>query len=126
LGPGFLDSPALFRYIPLTKSLVEHRLDCYGANATVRKSMPNLDNAKKAFRQALVRAERNANGRAKIEYIRRSFRKLLEEKKFAEAEKLMADLNQVLDKAAGKNLMKANTVDRVKSRAMKALAKAKK
>ncbi|MFA5945747.1 MAG: 30S ribosomal protein S20 [Patescibacteria group bacterium] len=88
--------------------------------------MPNLDNAKKAFRQALVRAERNANGRAKIEYIRRSFRKLLEEKKFAEAEKLMADLNQVLDKAAGKNLMKANTVDRVKSRAMKALAKAKK
>jgi len=87
--------------------------------------MPNLDNAKKAFRQALVRAERNANGRAKIEYIRRSFRKLLEEKKIAEAEKLMADLNQVLDKAAGKNLMKSNTVDRVKSRAMKALAKAK-
>lgn len=88
--------------------------------------MPNLQNAKKALRQSLVRAERNANARAKIEFMRRSFRKLVEDKKFDEAKKLMNDLNQVLDKAAGKHVMKANTVDRVKSRAMKMLAKASK
>ena len=88
--------------------------------------MPILKNAEKALRQNKVRAERNAEGRAKIEFLRRSFRKLVEAKKFDEAAKLMNDLNQVLDKAVSKKLMKSNTVDRVKSRAMKSLAKARK
>jgi ribosomal protein S20 len=88
--------------------------------------MPNLANAKKALRQSLVRAERNAEAKAKIAYMRRSFRKLLEDKKVDEARKLVADLYQILDKAAGKNILKANTVARVKSRAMAHLNKAAK
>lgn len=88
--------------------------------------MPNLKNAKKALRQNLARAEKNAEARAKIDFMRRSFRKLIEAKQIDEAQKLMRDLNQILDKAVSKNLLKKNMVARVKSRAMKRLAKASK
>lgn len=88
--------------------------------------MPNLQNAKKALRQSEVRADRNALVRAKIEFMRRSFRKLVEAKKFDDAKKLMSDMSQALDKAAGKGLMKPNTVSRIKSRAALNLAKASK
>ncbi len=88
--------------------------------------MPNLKNAKKALRQNIAQAKTNADARAKISYMRRTFRKLVEDKKLDEAQKLMNDLYQILDKAAGKRLMKANTVARVKSRAMKTLHKASK
>lgn len=81
--------------------------------------MPNLKNAKKALRQSIVRAERNTAVREHIEYMRRSFRKLLESKKFDEAQKLMNELTQALDKAVTKKVMKLNTVSRIKSRAMK-------
>lgn len=81
--------------------------------------MPNLKNAKKALRQSIVRAERNTAVRENIEYMRRSFRKLLESKKFDEAQKLMNELTQALDKAVTKKVLKLNTVSRIKSRAMK-------
>ncbi len=85
--------------------------------------MPNLTNAKKALRQSIVRGERNSDTRAKIEYMRRNIRKLLEDKKADEAKKLMPDFYQALDKAVTKNVMKANTVARVKGRTMKAIVK---
>lgn len=81
--------------------------------------MPNLKNAKKALRQSIVRAERNTAVREHIDYMRRSFRKLLEAKKFEEAQKLMNDLTKSLDKAVTKKVLKLNTVARIKSRAMK-------
>ncbi|MEK9157212.1 MAG: 30S ribosomal protein S20 [Patescibacteria group bacterium] len=81
--------------------------------------MPNLKNAKKALRQSIVRAERNIAVREHIAYMRRSFRKLLESKKLDEAQKLMNELTQALDKAVTKNVLKLNTVSRIKSRAMK-------
>jgi len=81
--------------------------------------MPNLKNAKKALRQSIVRAERNTAVREHIDYMRRSFRKLLESKKFDEAQKLMNELTQALDKAVTKKVLKLNTVSRIKSRAMK-------
>lgn len=81
--------------------------------------MPNMQNAKKALRQSVVRAERNANIREHIAYVRRSFRKLLDAKKFAEAQQLMRELTQSLDKAVSQKVMKLNTVSRIKSRAMK-------
>lgn len=81
--------------------------------------MPNLKNATKALRQSVVRAERNTAISEHIEYMRRSFRKLLEGKKFAEAQKLMGELTQALDKAVTKKVMKLNTASRIKSRAMK-------
>ncbi|NBS70033.1 30S ribosomal protein S20 [bacterium] len=83
--------------------------------------MPNLKNAKKALRQSVVRAERNTAIREHIDYVRRSFRKLLEAKKFDEAHKLMSELTQSLDKAVTKKVMKLNTVSRIKSRAMSKL-----
>jgi small subunit ribosomal protein S20 len=79
--------------------------------------MPNLKNAKKALRQSIVRAERNVAVREHIEYMRRSFRKLLEAKKFDEAQKLMSELTKSLDKAVTKKVLKLNTVSRIKSRA---------
>lgn len=81
--------------------------------------MPNLKNAKKALRQSIVRAERNDAVREHIDYMRRSFRKLLEAKKFDDAQKLMRDLTQALDKAVTKKVLKLNTVSRIKSRAAK-------
>lgn len=83
--------------------------------------MPNLNNAKKALRQSVKRAERNALVTANIAYMRRSFRKLLEGKKVEDARKLLVDLTQALDKAVSKNILKKNTVARLKSRATKNL-----
>ncbi len=83
--------------------------------------MPNLNNAKKALRQSIVRAERNTAIREHISYVRRAFRKLLEAKQFAEAQKLMSDLTKSLDKAVTKKVVKLNTAARIKSRAAKKL-----
>lgn len=86
--------------------------------------MPNLRNAKKALKQSQVRAVRNANVRGHIDSLRRSFRKLLESGKTEEAQKLINELNQAMDKSVTKNVVKANTAARVKSRTMVALNKA--
>ena len=85
--------------------------------------MPNLQNAKKALRQSIVRAGRNKLMRERIDYMRRSFRKLLADNKLDDAKKLVSDLSQALDKAVGKNLIKKNAAARVKSRAMAHLNK---
>lgn len=85
--------------------------------------MPNLQNAKKALRQSVVRAGRNHQMRERIDYMRRSFRKLLAESKLDEAKKLISDLSQALDKAVGKKIIKKNAAARVKSRAMAHLHK---
>ncbi|MFA5947293.1 MAG: 30S ribosomal protein S20 [Patescibacteria group bacterium] len=88
--------------------------------------MPILKNAEKALRKSKVRGERNADAKSKIAYMRRNLRKLIEAKKFTEADEVMKGLVQSLDKAVTQNLMKRNTVDRIKSRAMLGLAKARK
>jgi ribosomal protein S20 len=88
--------------------------------------MPILKNAEKALRKSIVRGERNADKKAKIAFMRRNFRKLIEGKKFDEASAVLRDLAQTLDKAVTQNLMKRNTVDRIKSRATLGLAKARK
>lgn len=85
--------------------------------------MPNLQNAKKALRQSVVRAGRNKLMNERIDYMRRSFRKLLAEKKLDEAKKLVSELAQALDKAVGKNILKKNAAARIKSRTMAHLNK---
>lgn len=85
--------------------------------------MPNLQNAKKALRQSLVRADRNKLMRERLDYMRRSFRKLLAENKLDDAKKLVSGLTQALDKAVGKNLIKKNAAARIKSRSMAHLNK---
>ena len=86
--------------------------------------MPNLRNAKKALGQSRVRAARNANVKGHIDTMRRSFRKLLEAGKIEDAQKLVRELDQAMDKAVTKHVFKANTAARVKSRTMLALNKA--
>ncbi len=86
--------------------------------------MPNLRNAKKAMKQSEVRRVRNANVKGHIDTMRRSFRKLLEAGKIEDAQKLVRELDQAMDKAVTKHVFKANTAARVKSRAMLALNKA--
>lgn len=86
--------------------------------------MPNLRNAKKALSQSRVRAVRNANVKGHIHTMRRAFRKLLEAGKIEDAQKLVRELDQAMDKAVTKHVFKANTAARVKSRTMLALNKA--
>lgn len=86
--------------------------------------MPNLRNAKKALGQSRVRAVRNANVKGHIDTMRRAFRKLLEAGKIEDAQKLVRELDQAMDKAVTKHVFKANTAARVKSRTMLALNKA--
>ncbi len=86
--------------------------------------MPNLRNAKKALKQSEVRRVRNANVKGHIDTMRRSFRKLLESGKIEDAQKLVRELDQAMDKAVTKHVFKANTAARVKSRTMLALNKA--
>ena len=86
--------------------------------------MPNLKNAKKALKQSEVRRVRNANVKGHIDTMRRSFRKLLEAGKIEDAQKLVRELDQAMDKAVTKHVFKANTAARVKSRSMIALNKA--
>lgn len=86
--------------------------------------MPNLRNAKKALAQSRVRAARNANVKGHIDSLRRSFRKLLASGNIDEAQKLVRELDQAMDKSVTKRVIKANTAARVKSRTMLALNKA--
>ncbi len=86
--------------------------------------MPNLSNAKKALAQSKVRAARNANVKGRIDSMRRSFRKLLDTGNIEEAQKLVRELDQAMDKSVTKHVVKANTAARVKSRTMIALNKA--
>ncbi|MEK7118583.1 MAG: 30S ribosomal protein S20 [Patescibacteria group bacterium] len=53
----------------------------------------------------------------------KSFRKLVGEKKYADAEKFLPSLYQALDKAAKRGVIKKNTAARKKSRAVALLRK---
>lgn len=86
--------------------------------------MPILKNAKKALRQSKVRAERNLKVKENIAYMRRNFRKLLEAKKFDEAQTVVRDLSKALDKAVTKGVVKKNAAARIKSRTAVRLNKA--
>ncbi len=78
--------------------------------------MPNLQNAIKALRQAKARALRNSAREGAIDSMKRQFRKALEAGKAADAKAMLPKLEQALDKAAGKGVIKKNAVSRTKSR----------
>jgi len=80
--------------------------------------MPNLKAAIKDLRQAKKRTLRNQIVKDELHSIRRSFRKALEAKDVAKAKELAQTLIQKFDKAVQKNLLKANTASRYKSRMM--------
>lgn len=86
--------------------------------------MPNLQNAKKALRQANKRASRNKARASKVDSLRRQFRLLLDAGKTDDAKKLLSSLYAELDKATKHNIVKKNAASRVKSRLTKRLNKA--
>jgi ribosomal protein S20 len=61
--------------------------------------------------------------KSEIEKQLKAFRKFVSAKNKVEAEKIVPSLYKALDKAAKTNYIKENTAARLKSRAMKALAK---
>jgi len=81
--------------------------------------MPNLQNAKKALRQADKRAQRNKVIKAEIHSLRVKVRKALTAKNIEEATTVAQLVAKKLDKAAQKKVFKMNTVARYKSRLMK-------
>lgn len=80
--------------------------------------MPNTASAKKDLRQSKVRAERNKIVKAEIKSLRIKLRKMIDAKKAKEADDVAKLLGQKLDKAHKKNVLKKNTVARIKSRFM--------
>ena len=90
--------------------------------------MPNLQNAKKALRQAKKRTERNKLVKAELKSLQVKFRKAITAKEGGKAQELISLLTKKIDKAAGKGMLKKNTASRQKSRmakkanALKALA----
>lgn len=78
--------------------------------------MPITKTAKKALRQNRTRNEKNVSARIELKKTIKSFQKLVEAKKMAEATTQLSVVFQKLDKAAKTNLIKKNTASRLKSR----------
>lgn len=85
--------------------------------------MAITSSAKKAIRSAKTKRVFNLRRKSEIEKQLKAFRKFVGAKNKAEAEKIVPSLYKALDKAAKTNYIKRNTAARLKSRAMKALAK---
>lgn len=78
--------------------------------------MPVTRTAKKALRQNKTRYEKNVAARAELKKVIKSYKKLVEAKKMAEATQSLSLVFKKLDKAAKTNLIKKNTANRLKSR----------
>lgn len=85
--------------------------------------MPNKANAWKALRQSKVRFTRNQRVRDEVAYLRRQLKRALEAADTTKATDAYRAVQKALDRAAGKGVMKGNTVSRLKSRAVAKLAK---
>ncbi len=86
--------------------------------------MPNLENAKKALRQSIVRRARNEVKEDKVDNLRRKIRKSLEAKDVATAKGLVSTLQKHLGKAVKAGVLKPNTASRLTSRVAAAIKKA--
>lgn len=85
--------------------------------------MAITSSAKKALRASKKKRVFNLRRKNEIEKQVKLFRRLIEAKKKADAEKMIPDLYRALDKAVKTDYVKANTAARTKSRAMAALRK---
>ncbi len=83
--------------------------------------MAITSSAKKALRAAKKKRVFNLRRKSTIERSIKEFRRLVADKKKAEAEKLLPSVYQALDKAVKTKYVKANTASRLKSRAMASL-----
>lgn len=81
--------------------------------------MPVTQSAKKALRQNVKRRARNLVYKNKIKSLMKKARALVGEKKMKEANELMPQIYQALDKAAKVGVIKKNAAARTKSRITK-------
>ena len=85
--------------------------------------MPNIKQAGKRARQALVRRVRNRSTKSEIATARRVFVDGIESKDKAKALKEFRAFCSILDKSVKRGIVKKNAADRRKARASAALAK---
>jgi len=85
--------------------------------------MPNIKQAGKRARQALVRRVCNRSTKSEIATSRRLFVTAIESKDKAKAMKEFSAFCSILDKSAKRGIIKNNAADRRKSRAAAMLAK---
>lgn len=81
--------------------------------------------AKKALRSSKRKRVFNARKKDSVYKTVKKFKKLVAEKKVAEAEKMFPQVQKVLDKAAKTGYIKKNTASRKKARLSKMVVKAK-
>lgn len=85
--------------------------------------MPNIKSAKKRVKQSLVNEAKNNSERSRIATARRNFRNALDAGDTTAAESSYRVFCSTLDKAAKHGVIKKNTADRRKSRAVLAMQK---
>lgn len=85
--------------------------------------MPIKKAAKKHLKQSKKRHLRNLTAKKEIKENIKNFRKLVSEKKIAEAKTLLQKCYKLLDKTAKRGIIKKNTASRKKSRLTLALNK---
>lgn len=85
--------------------------------------MPNIKQAGKRAKQALVRRVRNRSTKSVIATARRVFVAAVESKDKAQAMKQFSAFCSILDKSAKRGILKKNTADRRKARASDMLKK---
>ena len=85
--------------------------------------MPITSSAKKALRNSARKRVFNLARKTKVKNTLKEFKKLIADKKVAEAKALMPKVQKELDKAVKTGLIKKNNASRKKSRVAKALKK---
>ena len=85
--------------------------------------MPNIKQAGKRAKQALVRRSSNRSTKSEIATARRVMIEAIESKDKAKAMKEFSAFCSILDKSSKRGIVKKNTADRRKSRAAAMLAK---
>jgi small subunit ribosomal protein S20 len=85
--------------------------------------MPITDSAKKALRSSKRKKIFNLKRKNEMQGVVKEYKKLILAKKNDEANKLIPKLQQAIDKASKRGVIKKNTAARKKSRLMKKLAK---
>jgi small subunit ribosomal protein S20 len=85
--------------------------------------MPITSSAKKALRSSKRKRVFNLRRRNEMQNIVKEYKKLVSNKKTAEAQKLIPKLQKAIDKAEKRGLIKKNTASRKKSRLVKIFLK---
>jgi len=88
--------------------------------------MPVTKSAKKALKRSIFLRERNLRFKKAMKEAIRKYRKMIEENKIEEAEKMLPEVYSKIDRCARRNIIHKNAAARRKSRLTKLLEKYKK